>query len=233
MFSSIDVFFLDIFILIVLNSSKTRYGRWNMGRIIAIIITAVMLFSCVKQENNLDLLAEFMTGSFSSQEQAKSDTNFADIRLEMAPIWTDRTDGYWFYVEQAAATSLDKPYRQRVYHLTERSDSLLQSAVFTFSNPLRYAGAWKEKDPLTNLSPDQLKEREGCAIVLNVYAPGVFVGSTESLRCDSNLRGASYTTSIVLINKDQLYSWDRGFDIDGNQVWGAQTGGYVFKRVNK
>jgi CpeT protein len=204
-----------------------------MGRVITIISSAMILFSCARQANDLDLLAEYMTGSFRSQEQAQSDTNFSDISLEMARIWKDRTDGYWFYVEQAAAANLDKPYRQRVYQLTQRSDSLLQSTVFTFNDPLKYTGAWKDNDLLADLSPEKLKEREGCAIVMKVYAPGVFVGSTESLRCDSNLRGATYATSVVLINKDQIYSWDRGFDMNGNQVWGAQTGGYVFKRVNK
>jgi hypothetical protein len=59
-----------------------------------------------------------MTGSFSSQEQAAADTSRYDIRLEMAPIWTDHPNGKWFYVEQAVAWSLEKPYRQRVYHFT-------------------------------------------------------------------------------------------------------------------
>jgi hypothetical protein len=29
-----------------------------------------------------------------------------------------------------------------------------------------------------------------------------------------------------------MISWDRGFDADGNQVWGAEGGGYVFHRMN-
>ena len=109
----------------------------------------------------------------------------------------------------------------------------MQSTVYTFDNPLDYVGAWNDESKLAGLSPEKLLERSGCAIILKPYAPGVFVGSTESLRCDSSLRGATYATSIVLINKDQIYSWDRGFDIKGQQVWGAQTGGYEFKRVKK
>ena len=204
-----------------------------MGKLLYFILTAILLVSCSKQSNDLTALAEYMTGSFSSETQAKADTNFYDIRLEMAHIWQDRDDGYWLYVEQAAATSLDKPYRQRIYQLTQIGDSLLKSTVYTFDDPLKYTGAWKDEKKLTGLTAEMLQERGGCAILLKSYAPGVFVGSTESLRCDSNLRGATYATSIVLINKDQIYSWDRGFDINGRQVWGATTGGYEFKKMKK
>jgi len=204
-----------------------------MWKIFLFLTALLFLFSCNDRSDDLATLTEYMTGSFSSEQQSKSDTNFYDIRLEHARIWKERSDGYWLYVEQAAANSLDKPYRQRVYHVIQKSDSLLQSTVYTLNNPAQFAGAWKDDNPLADLSPENLTEREGCAIVLKSYAPGVFVGSTASLRCDSQLRGATYATSIVLINQDQIYSWDRGFDMEGTQVWGAQTGGYVFKRVKK
>ncbi len=69
-------------------------------------------------ENNksdLSLLVSYMQGSFSSEEQSKSDTNFFDIRLQMKPMWQERSDAIWIYVEQAVSSKLEKPYRQRVY----------------------------------------------------------------------------------------------------------------------
>jgi hypothetical protein len=42
------------------------------------------------------------------------------------------------------------------------------------------------------------------------------------------LKGASYATSEVVIYSDKLISWDRGWNDEGKQVWGAQKGGYVF-----
>ena len=67
--------------------------------------------------DELDTLVEWMTGSFSSQAQAQADERYYDIRLEMVPIWTDRDDGRWLYVEQAAASALERPYRQRIYRV--------------------------------------------------------------------------------------------------------------------
>jgi len=81
-------------------------------------------------------LAGFMAGSFSSSEQAAADTSYFDIRLRMAPIWSERKDGFWLYVEQAVATHEEKPYRQRVYHLTQLSPTIFESDVFTLRAPL-------------------------------------------------------------------------------------------------
>ena len=73
---------------------------------------------------------------------AATDDAYYDVRLEMSPIWTDRDDGHWLYVEQAVAGREDAPYRQRVYRVT--------------------AG----EAPLATLTPDSLRRRSGCAIVL-------------------------------------------------------------------
>jgi len=58
-----------------------------------------------------------------------------------------------------------------------------------------------------------------------------YEGSTEGNNCESDLRGAKYATSEVKISKDGIISWDRGYDAEGKQVWGAEKGGYIFKRV--
>jgi len=89
---------------------------------------------------NLQRLASWMTGSFSSEEQAAQDTDYVDVRLHMVRIWKDRPDGYWLYVEQAVAWSLDKPYRQRIYQLTQLTDDLFLSRVYEIVEPLRFAG---------------------------------------------------------------------------------------------
>jgi CpeT protein len=195
----------------------------------AIFILAI--YSCKPQLNDMDLLLSYMTGSFSSQEQAQADTNFKDIRVEIVQIWKDRMDGFWLYVEQSAADNMDHPYRQRVHHVTQLSDSTFKGEVYAIDNPMRFAGSWKQENPLGGLTPDSLIERKGCAVILTKQKGDVFVGVTESLTCDSDLHGAAFATSVVLITKDQMYTWDRGFNITGNQVWGSTAGGYVFKKV--
>jgi hypothetical protein len=59
----------------------------------------------------------------------------------------------------------------------------------------------------------------------------LFIGGTVGNDCASALAGATYATSEVTIGPEEIITWDKGFDADGNQVWGASKGGYVFKRV--
>lgn len=181
---------------------------------------------------DLELLAGWMTGNFSSQAQAQRDSSFFDIRLTIAPIWKARRDARWFYVEQARGDKLDRPYRQRVYRVRESEPGVFESTVFTLPAPLRFVGAWKQALPLGTLTPDSLQERRGCAVYLH-RRDHSFVGSTQGKDCPSELRGAAYATSEVRIDAAGMTTLDRGFDAAGQQVWGSTRGAYVFVRVEE
>jgi hypothetical protein len=175
-------------------------------------------------------LVEWMTGSFSSAQQAAADSAYYDIRLEMVRIWPERSDAHWMYVEQAVAGHTDAPYRQRVYRITQIEDDLFKSEVFTLPDPEAHVGEWASDDPLRELTPDDLELRSGCAVFLRKDALGGFSGGTVGRGCGSGLRGAAYATSEVVVGPGRVESWDRGFDDSGAQVWGAQKGPYVFLR---
>lgn len=184
--------------------------------------------------NKSQMLADWMQGSYSSQAQSQGDPEYFDIRLHMKRIWTDRKDGPWLYVEQARSDFLDKPYRQRVYHITRIDDKTYRSDVYTLPDPVaRFTGAWKgEGEPaavIAGLKPEDLKLLDGCGVVLHWNADKhEFAGGTEGTGCASTREGAKYTTSEIVFQEGLLTSWDRGFGADGKQVWGAVKGGYRF-----
>ena len=180
--------------------------------------------------SDLQELKTWMTGNFSNAVQAAEDPEFFDLTLHVAPIWPDPTDGHWFYVEQAVRMHRDRPYRQRIFRLRELAPGLFESQVFTIPNPTAAVGAWRAEDPLTDLEPADLAERDGCAILLR-RRDDTFIGSTIASLCTSSLRGAAYATSEVVVTPDGVVSWDRGFAADGRQVWGATKGGTVFDRI--
>jgi hypothetical protein len=194
-------------------------------------LAALAATVCAGEEDDPSLGVAWMTGSFSSAAQAAADTSYLDIRLEVVPVWTDRADGHWLYVEQAVADHIERPYRQRVYHVTAGDSGEITSAVLTIPDPLRFAGAWREPAPLAALAPDSLDLREGCTVVLRRTERDLFEGGTAGSGCASSLAGAAYATSLVELSPDRLTSWDRGFDREGNQVWGAVDGPYVFDRT--
>ncbi len=166
-----------------------------------------------------------MRGAFSSSEQHLRDTaNYFDIRLTMTPVWQARTDGFWFYVEQAVAGFETKPYRQRVYHVIEPTPGKFESVIYTLSDPLRFAG---HAELIEKLTIDSLTEKAGCAVLLSKQK-GAFSGGTVGKNCPSERKGATYATSQVTIEKSRLLSWDQGFNDKEEQVWGAEKGGYQF-----
>ena len=198
---------------------------------IKILFPILLTFSILSYaQRDVEALVDYMVGSFSSIEQSGIDSSYFNIELEMVQIWKDRTDGPWLYIEQAIAESKDKPYRQRVYQLRKRADGKIESLVYTIPDPLRFAGDFNKEFPLLRLTPDSLILREGCEVVLFQSDEGHFEGSTIDRDCSSDLRGASYATSEVTIYQDKMISWDRGFDENGKQVWGATKGGYIFKK---
>lgn len=197
----------------------------------AVLALSLVVPGAGAADPELERLAGWMSGSFSSAAQAAEDPDFRHIVLHMARIWPQREDGIWLYVEQAAAESAASPYRQRVYHLRRVGENLFGSSVFTFADPLSRAGAWHSESPLADLPPEDLEARQGCTIYLLERPDGAFEGSTLGRLCRSDLRGATWASSEVVIDAEGMVSWDRGFDDAGAQVWGAEKAGYRFERV--
>lgn len=184
-----------------------------------------------KTGDRLELLADRLSGSFSSTAQAQADPDFRDIRLRMCRIWPERTDGPWLYVEQAEASAMEKPYRQRVYRLAATGPQAFVSHVYEIPDPSRFVGACGRDASLAGLTPDALTTKDGCAVFLTYHVcSDLFTGETQGKGCASTLRGAAYATSEVSITQAGIVSWDRGFDAAGQQVWGATKGGYRFVR---
>ncbi len=179
----------------------------------------------------LEHLTVFLTGTFSNADQARGDQNFRNSTLHVAPIWPDRTDGPWLYLEQALADAPAHPFRQLVYQLASRPDTSMEIRVFDLADPIAATGSWKEPARWARWQPAQLIPRPGCNLVLQLQPGGVFKGGSEGTGCASSLRGASYSTVESTITNLEITLWERGYNAAGVQVWGSIHGGYVFKRV--
>ncbi|MEN0003518.1 MAG: chromophore lyase CpcT/CpeT [Bacteroidota bacterium] len=213
----------------------------NKKQAFFLLSTLLLLASCATkvQKNQrttaaleLEQLQQVMSGTFSSREQAAQDSTYYDINLVMFPIWEDRTDGKWLYVEQAVTAMVEKPYRQRVYQLGMEEDGSFSSKVYELQTPSRFTEGWNKRKLFRELTTDSLNLRQGCAVYLQKDANGCYTGATKEGACKSTLRGASYASSEVTICRGQLVSWDQGWNEAGEQVWGATEGGYIFKKID-
>lgn len=204
-------------------------------RLFTIILSGFLLTSsCTKEpatqsgDPELAELFSLMQGSFNSLSQSVSNPDYFNISLHMYPIWFDR--GNWLYVEQAMFDRQEAPYRQRIYEVRRDSLGQLESVIYTIPNEADFVQKWNQPQAFESLTPDMLEKREGCSVFLNRVQDNYFTGSTIEGACPSDLRGATYATSVVAIYEGRMVSWDRGFDSAGNQVWGATAGGYIFER---
>jgi len=206
------------------------------------LLSILLIISC--KENNLktksanlpkaDYLSELynlMQGSFNSETQAKSDSSYYNISLHMYPIWESK--GKYLYVEQALNRMQDKPYRQRIYKLNQLTDSTFSSEIYTLKTDSIWIGKWKNAKAFDAISPKDILLKSCCEVVLKRLEKNHYKGKSGDTTCISTLRGGSFARSEVEIFNDKIVSWDRGFDADGNYVWGAEKAGYIFeKKIN-
>ena len=204
-----------------------------MKKLLIVLVVLLIGISSYTQpqlltSKDLPKLASMMTGRFSSEKQSMDDKDYLHISLSMTPILAGNTDGHWLYVEQAMASTPDKPYRQRVYHLYQQDDTTIVSKVYELKNPQQYVGGHLDPALLAPITQDSLVDRQGCSIYLHKTGKKTFEGSTPGKECLSSLKGATYATSEVIITPKKMISWDRGWNREDKQVWGAEKGGYIF-----
>ncbi len=207
-----------------------------MRKTFPFIFIFIFLISCksaqngtAKNEAQLNELVSIMQGGYTSEKQSVADTSYYNISLRMTPIWKDK--GHYLYVEQALAKRLDKPYRVRIYKISQRANNEFISEIHTIKNEKDWIGKWKTPEAFNALSEKDIELKPGCEVVLHRIEKNKFTGATGLKTCASELRGASYATSKVTVLKDQILSWDQGFDKNDKQVWGATKAGYIFEKI--
>ena len=176
-------------------------------------------------------LHAWLIGDYDSAAQADEDRSYYAISLRMCPVDFPSLGERVLYVEQASMDSLDDPYRQRFYVVEDLDDG---SAISHVYEPVRVG----EVSTLVGLCDDPtrldvsgmtVEERAGCGVVMS-WDGERLVGGTEGTGCSSSLGGADYATAVVTISADEMTSWDQGWNADGEQVWGATDGAYIFDR---
>jgi len=198
-----------------------------------LLFTCISYFPVFSQQKMADRFCQYLTGSYSSARQATGDSSYFSVQLHMYPIWKERSDARWFYVEQALASKPDKPYRQRVYRVSMNEKQQIVSAIYILPDPGRFTGSWNNDSLWNQFHPEELTLKSGCDVVLYWDKKKGFRGETADNGCPSEIRGASYATSHIQLGRKQLISWDRGYNAEGQQVWGAEKGGYRFDKIRR
>ena len=215
-----------------------------MMRAATIVLTTLFATSCAEEaagtlpavdvtveEDHAEKVFGWLEGSFDSSKQASEDPEFYAVSLKTCEVAAPFLGDLVLYVEQALTSSLEQPYRQRLYSVSLEDDAVV-SRVYAFSEAVEADLVGACADPSSvELSEGDVEVRDGCAVWLVPSDGGLYSGGTVGNGCTSNLGDAAYATSEVVLGPTSISSWDRGWTAEGEQAWGAVTGPYVFERL--
>ena len=204
-----------------------------MKKTIVLLVAILLAVGCKTSQNQSDStelkeLVSIMQGHYSSEKQALADKDYYNISLRMTPIW--KSKGNYLFVEQAIFDKQDKPYRVRIYKVSQRGNEFI-SEIYTLKDEKAWIGKWATPEVYDQLTEADIELKSGCEVVLKRTGKNRFEGATGDKTCPSELRGASWANSKVTVTENTIHSWDQGFDKDGKQVWGATKGGYEFIKI--
>ncbi|MGP1381942.1 MAG: chromophore lyase CpcT/CpeT [Thainema sp.] len=187
-------------------------------------------------ESQADEIVSYLVGQMDTSAQAAASEETAAVQMTTCVIQVEASEtgsrdgqGTYLYQEQALMAQLEQPYRQRFLQIVphELSQSV-RSHSYKPSHPAAWIGLCDRPEANRMVPAADLGESV-CDVFLRPVPSG-YLGKTPIGGCPADFRGAVRITNQVLLHAQGMNTWDRGFDADGNQVWGAEDTAYQFRR---
>lgn len=228
--------------------NRREMGTENSLRAIALLISLAGLgvvypaqaqpgtVSTKSLEQQVEAVATLLEGQMDTSAQANKNSQAPKVRMTTCRIQvTDASANpasIFLYQEQAMTNNLSQPYRQRFLQISPNpSTQSVRSLSFRPTTATTFAG-WCNKP----LAERTLKLSDLGTYVCSVFlkpAGDTYIGSTPVNGCPANYRGAVRITNRIELTPTGMNTWDRGFDANGKQVWGAKTDSYQYHRLEE
>lgn len=178
-------------------------------------------------------VATMLNGTWETAEAVKESDGEDSVKMVMQVATVAASDGQpMMYAEISRADQMDQPFRQTLFGLY-RYKGQIRLRTYEFMMPKVGLGAlvgmWAAPDFFPAIGPD------GRIATLDVtLAPknGGFAGSTP-YPYPTALGGAVEMTSQVELLQGKMTTADRGYDAEGNVVWGVEQGDqWVWNRID-
>ncbi|KAL8144316.1 hypothetical protein V2J09_017348 [Rumex salicifolius] len=227
--------------------SDSESNGWVIARglvmkTVVLIGGAILLKKFTKSTTRWDharLVAQSLTGEKNTQEQAAKDpSNYFNLRMITCPA-AEMVDGSKvLYYEQAFWRTPQKPFKQRFFMVKPCAKEMkcdVEVSTFAIRDMDEYRNFCdrpKGQRPPPDEVIEDIAENLG-TVYLKRCDRGkrcLYEGSTPPGGFPNSWNGAAYCTSDMAILKNNvIYAWEKGYDDDGNQVWGVKDGPYEFK----
>ncbi len=196
--------------------------------------TSVPMPSMAQQ---VDEVVNHLVGVMDTSAQAASNPKISRVQMTTCQVQVQDASlakrdrpVVFLYQEQALAEKLDQPYRQRFLRIAPSRDSkTVESLSFKPEQMQTWAGFCQRPK-----RDRQITLRDLGTPVCSVWlkrSEDEYLGRTPVDGCPARVRGAVRITNRVRLWTDGMDTWDRGFDAQGRQVWGAESDAYQFRWV--
>lgn len=182
-------------------------------------------------KNSMQRFTAVLEGDYSNEAQYKNDSRYAHVILHIRRIWKERSDAHWYYLEQYPNGLPEEPYVQTIFGVQTMGPDSLRLSRYIIPNEREYLGAWKQKKPLRDLRPSELKALPSCDVFLEKAERTHFVGSTTGNDCSYFflVDGADYSVTRMDISHDAIQLDTEMFTNDGTKVFGKDTDAYIYE----
>lgn len=164
----------------------------NISRYFTFVYAMLLCMPSFAQDKakyvELSRLRDMLTGEFRSGGEVQLKQGKDIVLLKSKPIWHDRTDGYWVYVEQFPLSDDKNPVVQTVLHFYRSGNQAIVCQPYELKEPSQYAGATNQQSILRKISYTDLKKGELCGIDFQKQAGDGFIGKTTEAYCNDMIK---------------------------------------------
>ncbi|KAE9466073.1 hypothetical protein C3L33_02018, partial [Rhododendron williamsianum] len=203
-------------------SNENGWGGAGPGVVLKTLVViggAILLRRLTKSNTRWDhtrLVSRSLTGQKYSKEQAARDPdNYFNLRWLSCPA-AEMVDGSKIlYFEKAFWRTPHKPFRQRFF-MVKPCPNEMKCDVELSTYAIRDAEEYKN---FCDRPKDQRSQPEEVIGDVAEHLTTIYLK-----RCERGKR-----CLYEVLKNNEIHSWDRGYDDDGNQVWGVKGAPYEFK----
>ena len=190
-----------------------------LSRFITLLLILVSSYAqaALFKSDNTKLLQTWLSGVHHSGYNQINGKDIS-ISLQVLPIWRDRIDGEWLYMESSVVDSRGKPFWQRVLQLVESVNGAIRLYSYSIPRASDFTGSYYDPRILASLAPSQLSLTSGCDIVLALNATRTFVGETDPNSCRNRSQSTPPAANFFAISEFNISFVDNSYDRFGNLV---------------
>ena len=180
------------------------------------VLRLLLIYACffhgsahaLLQSKNTQLLKQWLTGIHQSTNDTIQNKE-VDLALEVLPIWQERHDGEWLYLESRIIDSDGKPFHQRIIHLVETLSGNMRLYNYSIPRASDFAGAYYSPDILSSLTLSQLSLNSNCEFKVKLNSRDNFIARAEGERCQRGESDMLFMSTFFTISESHIAFLDR------------------------